>query len=548
MSQIEWWKKAVCYQIYPRSFKDSNSDGIGDLNGIISKLDYLNDGTENSLGIDAIWLNPVYPSPQYDFGYDIMDIQGVDPQYGAMEDFDRLISEAHNRGIRILMDFVPSVTSHLHPWFIESRSSKSNPKRDWYIWKDAPVPGRYPNNWLGMFGGGAWTWDRKTQQYYYHNSLPEQPDLNWRNPEVEKAMLGCMEFWLKKGIDGFRIDVLNFVYKDDLFRSNPYCLGKRPYEMQQHIFDRDRPEAVEVGKKMRQLINQYPGTMLVAEIFNNNLLEASRYYGEQDDGTHLVFNFSFSAAPFQVKSFKKEVRRWEEAIGSRGWPCYFLSNHDMPRHASRFAKGKSTLDRARIAATMLLTLRGTPFLYMGEEIGMLNGKIKRHERLDPVGVHYWPFHPGRDIARTPLQWDASAYAGFSDKKPWLPVHPNYKSINVEHQDGSPNSLLTWYRKLIWLRKKSEALSLGKYQPITLVPKSVYAFLRQTKEESVLVLLNFSNKNLSFSLDQTTENSFINSVKKTGMALLAWPFNQEKKSIDLNHIELKPYGVLIILIN
>ena len=534
-AQTEWWKQAVCYQIYPRSFKDTNGDGIGDLQGIIGKLDYLNDGTPRSLGIDAIWLNPIYPSPHYDFGYDIMDFQDVDPQYGTMEDFDRLLEGAHQRGIRILMDMVPSVTSHLHPWFIESRSSRRSPKRDWYIWRDPPRPGRCPNNWQAVFGGRAWQWDGKTQQYYYHNSLPEQPDLNWRNPEVERAILSAMEFWLRKGVDGFRIDVLNYVYKDPDFRDNPPCLGRRPYEMQRHIYDKDRPEAIEVGIKMRQWIDRYPGRMLVAEVYVNDPQEAARYYGQRGEGVNLAFNFAFMNAPFSAARFRAEVARWEAALSGRGWPCYFLSNHDHSRHASRYKAGRATLARARVAAAMLLTLRGTPFLYMGEEIGMLDGVIRRHERLDPVGVRYWPFHPGRDIARTPIQWTAGPYAGFSTARPWLPVHPAYATTNVAVEDADPNSLLNWYRQLIWLRKSSPALSLGSYQPVEPVPDGVFAYLRAFGEERILVALNLAGSRRSFGWP----------ADRGGKArcLLRWP-SHPSDAIDLTHIELEPYGVLI----
>ena len=548
-SQAEWWKKAVCYQIYPRSFKDSDADGIGDLNGIISKLDYLNDGTEKSLGIDAIWLNPVYPSPQYDFGYDITDITGIDPQYGSMQDFDRLLEEAHKRNIRILMDFVPSVTSHLNPWFIESRSSRRSPKRDWYLWKDPAPGGRVPNKWLGMFGGGAWTWDAKTQQYYFHNSLPEQPDLNWRNPEVEKAMLSCMDFWLKKGVDGFRIDVLNFAFKDELFRDNPACLGRRPYEMQRHIYDRDRPEAVEIGKKMRSLIDRYPDRMLVAEIFVNDPQEAARYYGERQDGVNLVFNFSFAYAPFSAERFRAEVERWEHSTEGKGWPSYFLSNHDMARHASRFARGLQTEARARVAAAMLLTLRGTPFLYMGEEIGMLNGKVKRHELMDPVGVRYWPFNPGRDIARTPVQWNGSDNAGFSDVKPWLPVHPGYPSSNVARQAAQSDSLLAWYRRLIWLRKRSDALSTGAFRSLKDAPAGVFAYTREAEKEKVVVLLNFTPRRKSFSLLASLEaNGISGSAWSKAKVLLNWPSADTPEPVDFTHIVLEPYEVEIISID
>jgi len=526
-----WWEQAVIYQIYTRSFYDSDGDGIGDLPGIISKLDYI-----SSLGVDAIWLNPIYPSPQYDFGYDIADYRGIDPQYGTMADFDRLLEEAHGRGIRIIMDIVPSVTSHLHPWFIESRSSRRSPKRDWYIWRDAPRPGRYPNNWRGVFGGRAWDWDKKTRQYYYHNSLPEQPDLNWRNPEVEKAVLGAMEFWFAKGVDGFRVDVLNYVYKDEQFRNNPYCLGRRPYEMQRHLYDKDRPEAVEVGFKMRQLADRYPGRVLAAEVFMDNPAEAARYYGPDGDGTHMVFNFTFMFSRYSAASFRRVVERWQELIGERNWPCFFLSNHDNPRHISRYAAGRRTEARARVAAAMLLTLRGTPFLYMGEELGMRSVRIRRHELMDPVGITYWPFHPGRDIARTPMQWTDEDYAGFSTAKPWLPVNPDYPSLNAAQAEADPRSLLTWYRKLIRLRREHPALARGSYRSLQRVPGGVYGYLRERGTERILVLLNFTGRKKRLSLSDE--------IGPAGaQILLADP--ERADPVELHRFYLDADGVLIL---
>ncbi|NLI70335.1 MAG: alpha-glucosidase [Firmicutes bacterium] len=487
-----WWKEAVIYQIYPRSFLDSGDDGVGDIRGIISKLDYLNDGTERSLGIDAIWLNPVYPSPQYDFGYDIMDFRGIDPQYGTMADFEELLREAHKRNIRIIMDIVPSVTSHLHPWFIESRSSRDNPRRDWYIWQDAPPNRKYPNNWLGAFGGRAWDWDKKTGQFYYHNSLPEQPDLNWRNPEVEREILDVLDFWFQKGVDGFRIDVLNYPYKDKYFRSNPYCIGIRPYDMQKHLYDKDLPESVEVGKKMRLVADRYPDRMLVAEVYNFDPEEAVRYYGEDRDGPHMVFNFSAAFSPFRASAFQKKVERWEELVADRGWPCYFFSNHDIPRHITRFSlgQGRWATERARVAAAFLLTIRGTPFLYMGEEIGMKSYFMKKKDLMDPVGIRYWPFY-GRDWARTPVQWNDGLHAGFSGAKPWLPVNPDYRECNVQAQENDPGSLLNWYRKLIWLRKKHSALGGGKLIFLRGLPEGLLGYLRRDEKEEILVLLNFT---------------------------------------------------------
>jgi len=531
----EWWKKAVVYQIYPRSFLDTDGDGIGDLNGIIQKLDYLNDGTPDSLGVDAIWLNPIYPSPQYDFGYDAMDYSGIDPQCGTMEDFDRLLAEAHKRGIRIIMDIVPNHTSHLHPWFLESRSSRRNPKRDWYIWKEAPRPGKYPNNWLGVFGGRAWEWDNKTKEYYFHGSLVEQPDLNWRNPEMAEALLSEMAFWFEKGVDGFRIDVINYTIKDEHFRNNPHCPGRRPYDMQRHLYDKDRPEAVEVGKKMRALADKYPGRMLVGEVYVDDPEEAASYLGENGDGVHMAFNFSFMFSRFSASRFKKEVEVWERTVGDRGWPAHFLSNHDNPRHISRYARGRWTEHRARVAAGMLLTLRGTPFLYQGEEIGMRNLRLPKGEALDPVGKKYWPFHPGRDGERTPMQWNAEKNAGFSNAEPWLRVHPNHKTLNVAAQRKEPDSLLNFYRKLVWIRKANPALQTGDYIPHDAGPGGVFSFFRETERQKLFVALNFTKRKLQFPVN--------GAEARRGKKIFSHP-ERGGDSVDLDRIELAPYGTLI----
>ncbi|RJP16685.1 MAG: alpha-glucosidase [Candidatus Abyssobacteria bacterium SURF_5] len=529
----DWWKKAVVYQIYPRSFLDTDADGIGNLNGITEKLDYLNDGTPNSLGIDAIWLNPFYPSPQCDFGYDVMDYYNVDPQYGAIEDFDRLLAEAHKRSIKIIMDVVPGHTSHLHPWFIESRSSKRSPKRDWYIWKPPRAFRGYPNNWLGVFGGRAWDYDGKTREYYYHNSLPEQPDLNWRNPEMAKAFLSAMAFWLDKGVDGFRIDVINYTMKDQQFRNNPLCLGRRPYDMQRHIYDKDRPDAVEVANKMRALTDKYPNKMLVGEVYIDNPDEAARYLGENGDGLHMAFNFSFMFSRFRAEIFKKKVETWERAIGDRGWPAYFLSNHDYVRHISRYAKGKWTEARARVAAAMLLTLRGTPFVYQGEEIGMRNLWLWKHEVLDPIGRKYWPVHPGRDGERTPMQWNSEKYAGFSTEDPWLRVHPNHKTVNVALEEKDPTSLLNFYKKLIRLRKENPALQMGDYKSFEGVPEGIFAYLREGGGQKILIALNFTQKPLQFS------------VGKGGIGrVLLSPLETVNADIKPSQIKLPPCGILI----
>ncbi|MBP7603411.1 MAG: alpha-glucosidase [Spirochaetes bacterium] len=489
-----WWKHGVIYQIYPRSFYDSNGDGIGDIRGIIEKLDYL-----EWLGVDAVWLSPVNKSPMYDFGYDISDFRKIDPLFGTDRDFDRLISESHRRGIRIIMDLVINHTSHLHLWFVQSRSSRSNPKRDWYIWVDG-VKGRPPNNWRAAFGGSAWEWDRETGQYYLHSFLKEQPDVNWRNAELKKAMFGEVAYWLDRGVDGFRLDVVNWYVKDKKFRDNPYVRGlsyaPRPYDLQEHIFDRNRKRTHRILKEFRSLLDSYPERMAVGEVFSpppgDPELSAS-YLGDGEDELHLVFDFSLLYSKWSGRKFLKTARKWLALVPEDGWPCHVLSNHDQVRHISRYARGGYTDARARVAATFLLTLKGTPFIYYGEEIGMMEARIRRSDMRDPAGKKYWPFYRGRDGARTPMQWNGGHAAGFTAGRPWLPVHRGYRSVNVEEQREEPGSLLNFYRRLILLRRSVRALGHGEWVQARKARDGVVAWYRLYEGEKVLVVMNFTRR-------------------------------------------------------
>lgn len=495
-----WWKAGIFYQIYPRSFCDTTGDGVGDLNGITEHLDYLNDGTEKSLGIDAIWLSPINPSPMFDFGYDVSDYTDIDPTFGNLKDFKRLLKEAHSRGIKIVLDFVPNHTSHLHKWFVESRSSKDNPKRDWYIWEDkGSFKGGRPNNWQSVFGGPAWEWDDKTEQFYYHHFLPEQPDLNWRNKVVREAMYDQMRFWLDMGVDGFRLDVINHIFKDDKLRNNPYTIGRRPYDMQRHIYDKDLPECIDVAREMRSVVDSYgkegsgEERMLVGEVHIKDPVQAVKYYGGGTNGLNLAFNFNFFFRPFKAESFREGISIWEELLPKGAWPTYFLSNHDQPRHIGKYAKGgeEETLMRAKVAAMMLLTLRGTPFLYYGEEIGMRNLHIKRRDLQDPVGIRYWPVPVGRDMARTPMQWNNTAGAGFTKSStPWLPINPNRAHINVDAESKDEDSLLSFYRSLIWKRRETPALTSGAIEILRGAPKGIFLYRRIKGDDSRLIILNF----------------------------------------------------------
>lgn len=545
----EWWKQAIFYQIYSRSFADSNVDGIGDINGITQHLDYLNDGTPASLGVDAIWLTPIYSSPQFDFGYDVSDYLSIDPCYGTMEDFERLIGEAHQRNIKIIMDMVPNHTSCEHAWFKESRSSKDNPKRDWYIWTDGRGfrGRRRPNNWMNMFEGSAWKWDKATRQFYYHAGAKEQPDLNWRNPQVKEAMFNVFRFWLDKGVDGFRLDVINHLVKDDGLRSNPVAIGRRPYEMQRHLYDRDLPETHEIIKDLRKLLDEYPDRMMVGEINTMEPEVVASYYGQGNNELHLGFDFAFALGKWlpyhgwKASIFKKAVSNLEKFLPRPAWPCYFLSNHDACRHFSAYDKRGSGEARARVAAAMLLTLRGSPFLYYGEEIGMPNSKIPRKKILDPPGKRFWPIYKGRDAGRTPMQWNDSKNAGFGSGEPWLPADKSYKKkVNVAAQKNSPDSLLYFYKKLIRLRKSSPALFDGSYYCLENVPGDCFAFLRKSDNQKVLVALNFSSKTLD--LGQLVNEPELSGFR--GLKLLLFTHTRNEREINLSALKLSPYEVFI----
>ncbi|GIW45424.1 MAG: oligo-1,6-glucosidase [Candidatus Binatia bacterium] len=491
----EWWRSAVFYEIYVRSFQDSNGDGVGDLEGIIQRLDYLNDGSPESLGIDALWLTPIYPSPLRDFGYDVADYCNVHPSYGDLGTFDRLVEGAHRRGIRIILDFVPNHTSSEHPWFIQSRSSRSNEKRDWYIWRDPAPDGEPPNNWVSSFGGSAWTFDPATAQYYLHSFLPEQPDLNWRNPQVVQAMEQVLRFWLDRGVDGFRVDVIHKLLKDRELRNNPKPPPEEEHPVyhfgsQVHLYDEDQPEVHDIIRGWRRLLDRYGDRMMVGEVYLFDTHRVARYYGNGHDELHLAFNFRFLWSPWDAQSFRREVEAIEAALPSGAQPTYVLSSHDAPRHRTRFDHPALGPARARVAALMLLTLRGTPFLYYGEEIGMHDVPVPAERIQDPVGKRFPGL--GRDPERSPMQWSAAPHAGFSTAEPWLPVGPAYESCNVEAQKNDPHSLLSFYRQLIWKRKHSSALQQGGYRSLD-APDGVFAYERNHSDQTLFVALNFQDQ-------------------------------------------------------
>ncbi|MBN2040128.1 MAG: alpha-glucosidase [Spirochaetes bacterium] len=484
-----WWKYGIIYQIYPRSFYDSNGDGVGDIQGIIQKLDYLSE-----LSIDAIWLSPVNTSPMYDFGYDILDYREIDPIFGNLNDFHQLIEGAHKKNIRIIMDMVMNHTSHLHPWFIESRKSANSPKRGWYIWADPGRNKRPPNNWRSAFGGSAWEWDEKSGQYYLHSFLKQQPDVNWRNEELKAAMFDIIKYWLNAGVDGFRLDVVNWFIKDRHLRNNPFSLI--PHHFQKLRYDRNRKSVHKIFRELRTVMNSYPERMTVGEVFTmppgDPSLSAS-YLGKGDDELHLAFDFSLMYRFWSARQIYKCISRWYSHIPERGWPCNVLSNHDQPRSITRFGGGNESKKRARVAAMLLLTLKGTPFIYYGEEIGMKNTKLKKKDIKDPVGRLYWPLYTGRDPARSPMQWSDETNAGFTKGDIWLPLCNDYKETNVRKESEDTYSLLNFYKRLIKLRKEHKALYMGSWEPVLKGYDGIIAYFRKFQDETIFIVLNFSNK-------------------------------------------------------
>jgi alpha-glucosidase len=489
---LHWWQRGVVYQIYPRSFMDSTGNGVGDLNGIIQKLDYLNNGDPDSLGVDAIWLSPIYPSPMADFGYDVADYCGIEPLFGDLATFDRLVREAHRRGMKVIIDWVPNHTSDQHPWFSESRSSKDSPKRDWYIWRDPAPDGSPPNNWGSFFGGPAWTLDPTTGQYYMHQFVKEQPELNWRNPEVKSAMLETLRFWMRRGVDGFRMDVIGLIYKDPLLRDNPPDPNANPalpandlFSRQLHIYNQDQEDVHEAICEIRQVLDEFDDRVGIGELWGP-LPRWVRYYGEKGEELHLPFNFRLMEEPWTARDIRRSVDEMEAALPGFAWPNYVLGNHDRIRLATRFG-GQP---QARLAAMLILSLRGTPTLYYGDEIGLENGVIPPEKVQDPQGINLG-VERTRDVSRTPMQWDASPQAGFSTVEPWLPVSDDFQTRNVAAQSKDPASILNLYRQLLNLRRNSPALHGGSYTPLD-AGADVFAFRRTAGSEHKWIALNFSN--------------------------------------------------------
>jgi alpha-glucosidase len=544
----EWWRHAVIYELYPRSFQDSNGDGVGDLKGITSRLDYLHD-----LGIDAIWITPMYPSPGIDYGYDISDYVSIDPLYGTMQDFDNLVTEAKKRDIRIIMDYVINHTSDQHKWFLESRSSRDNPKRDWYVWRD-PAPGgppipadssrdpnRPPNNWQSWFGHSAWKWDEKTRQYYYHYFYVEQPDLNWRNPEVHKAMDDVLDFWMKRGVAGFRIDAVSRLYEDPQMRDDPYLPGHNAYGDRniQHKYTDDLPEVHDVLKEVRKVVDKYPGNpILVTEADEPNVEALTKMYGNADE-VQLPMDFQIADVnELSAPRFRKLFNEIENNF-AHGQPEYFFSNHDQPRQWDRYGDGEHNDQIAKLMAVLELTTRGTPQMYYGEELGMRTTDPARVEDVhDPIGKLGWPKEKGRDGERTPMQWDSTPQAGFTTvKKPWLPIPPTSRKYNVETESKDPDSIFNTYKRLLSLRKTEPALRDGAQVSINNDDRNVFAFLRSTGEANIVVALNMSGKPQKIPLDWK-------SAGVNGTKLVSLYSSLKFSTDDPTHLELPPFAALV----
>ena len=490
-----WWQTGVVYQVYPRSFLDSNGDGVGDLRGITSKLDYL-----HWLGVDVIWLSPIYPSPMADFGYDITNHTDVHPLFGTLEDLDNLLHEAHRRDLKLILDFVPNHTSDEHPWFQESRSSRSSELRDWYIWRDPAPDGGPPNNWISRFGGSAWQFDIQTEQYYLHLYDVKQPDLNWRNPRVRQTMMDVMRFWLDRGVDGFRVDALEVLLKDERFLDNPLnplWLPSDPfYARLLEIYAVDQPGMHEIMQEMRALTESYGQRVLIGEL-SLPIERLMPYYGKQLDEIHLPFNFHFvNMSIWEASTVRQAVERYEAALPQGAWPNWVLGNHDQPRIATRVGR-----NQARLTQMLLLTLRGTPTCYYGDELGMQDVQLPKEAIHDPRGKIYPEF--GRDPVRTPMQWDGGINAGFCPDgvRPWLPIAHDYQTFNVATEQHEPRSFLTLTRALLNARRSHLALTLGSYQTVEQEITTCFVYLRQHEGQRCLVALNFSPHNQVITLPQ-----------------------------------------------
>ena len=539
-----WWKHAVIYEIYPRSFQDSNGDGIGDINGITQRLDYL-----QSLGVDAIWLTPIYPSPQVDFGYDISDYENIDPQYGTLADFDNLVAQAKKRNIRIIMDMVMNHTSDKHQWFIESESSRTNPKRDWYVWRDSkgigadgkPLP---PNNWISGFGGSAWQYDPKTKQFYYHEFYRQQPDLNWRNPAVEKAMFDAVRFWLDRGVAGFRLDAIPSLFEDPQLRDEPVLGGTNAQgdPNLSDIYTNNLPEVHDVMRRLRAMVDTYPGNrVLIGETYLPNVEELDKWYGgAQHNELQLPMDMQVGFANKLDASLLRGRIEDAETKLNGNQPLFVFDNHDNPRSWNRYGDGVHDVAIAKLIAALLFTSRSTAMMYYGEELGMVTTiPTRKQDVKDPIGITGWPKEKGRDGERTPMQWNTGKDSGFSTAaSTWLPVAPNYVTINVKTETTEPDSLLTWYKKLIAMRKDNPTLRDGRMVMLDRDNPSVLSYIREgvAGHPSIVVALNCTAQPQTISLDLKDAN-----VSGTSVKTLITNAPSLEQTSSVSNITLPPYA-------
>ncbi|KXF82462.1 alpha-glucosidase [Enterovibrio coralii] len=503
-----WWRGAVIYQIYPRSFYDANGDGIGDLPGITQQLPYV-----AALGVDAVWLSPFFKSPMKDFGYDVSDYRDVDPLFGTLADFETLIKVAHDLGLKVMIDQVLSHTSDEHPWFEQSRFSRDNPKADWYVWADPKPDGTPPNNWLSIFGGCAWQWESRRQQYYLHNFLTSQPDLNFHNPEVVENILDTVKFWLDLGVDGFRLDTVNFYVHDKLLRDNPPLQagdskslgvpGTNPYSMQKHKFDISQPENLGFLVKLRALLDQYDGITTVGEIGDDDPLSIMAQYTSGNDKLHMAYTFDLLNVHRSPEYIESVIEKIEKAIGD-GWPCWALSNHDVVRCISRWGETEtSPFAYGKVLLALLTSLRGSVCLYQGEELGLPEADIPFEKIQDPYGIPFWPEYKGRDGCRTPMPWiSGDLHAGFSHQEPWLPVNDNHAVLAVDAQEKGADSMLAHYRTYLRWRKQHPALIDGDIDQVMSNAQGL-RFVRRSDEETLLVAINLSDTEMAISLPAGT---------------------------------------------
>ncbi|MFQ5637435.1 MAG: alpha-amylase family glycosyl hydrolase [bacterium] len=527
-----WWKHGVFYQIYPRSFMDSNGDGIGDLQGILSRLDYLSE-----LGVDALWISPIFSSPMVDFGYDVSDYKDVHPMFGDMATFDRLLAAAHERNLRVVLDYVPNHSSDQHPWFIESRSGRDNPKRDWYIWRDAKPDGSPPNNWDAIFGGSAWEWDERSQQYYLHSFLKEQPDLNWRNPKVIEAMHDVLRFWLDKGVDGFRMDAVMCCLKHADFPDNPVIKQDSPLKpfgfRLEPLYSMNQPDIHAMLRQFRSLFDSYAGErVMIGETWLFELPELVKYYGEKLDEFQIPFNFMSTMLPWNAAEMKQFISAYYEAVPKGALPNFVFGSHDIHRLATRFGP-----ENHRSVAMLLLTVRGIPTMYYGDELGMEDVDVPLDRRQDPWGINKPGLNLGRDPERTPMQWDASPNAGFSlpGVETWLPVAKNYREVNAAAQQHDPVSTLNFYKALLELRREMPALFRGDFAFVDEVPDDVMAYVRSAEGQRVLVVINFQSSEVALDLS---------SLGDSGKQLLSSRF-MEPDRVVLTELSLNPHESVLI---